>query len=75
MEGWILIFAASELYQAKIAEDILKQHDIVSHIVNQPDSVIPSLGEAKLYTTPENAEQALQVLRENNLIDYREDIA
>lgn len=68
MEGWILVFATPELYQAKIAEDVLKQHDIVSHILSEPDSVFPALSEAKLYTTPENAEAALMILKVNNLL-------
>jgi hypothetical protein len=63
-EGWIRIFFASELYQVKIAEDKLKQHDIESHIVNKGDSAIPSIGEVELYAQPENVEEALKVLRE-----------
>ncbi len=63
-EGWIRIFFASELYQVKIAEDKLKQHDIESHIVNKGDSAIPSIGEVELYAPPEKAEEAVKVLRE-----------
>ena len=63
-EGWIRIFYASELYQVKIAEDKLKQHDIESHIVNKGDSAIPSIGLVELYTLPELAEKAIEVLRE-----------
>jgi len=63
-EGWIRIFFASELYQVKIAEDKLKQHDIESHIVNKGDSAIPSIGEVELYTTPEKAEEAIKVLQD-----------
>lgn len=67
IEGWILVFSAPELYQVKIAEDVLKQNGIVSHILSAPDSILPALSEAKLYTTPENAESAFKVLRDNNL--------
>jgi hypothetical protein len=67
-QGWVLIFSYPELYQAKIAEDILKQHGIESHIANKPDSAIPSLGEAELYTLPEKAEEAMRVLEENDLL-------
>ncbi len=66
-EGWVLIYSDSELYQVKIAEDILKQNGIESHIVNKPDSAIPSIGEAELYTLPERAEEAVKVLRENDI--------
>ena len=66
-EGWILIYSDSELYQVKIAEDILKQNGIESHIVNKPDSAIPSIGEAELYAPPEVAEKAVKVLKDNNI--------
>ncbi len=67
-EGWIKVYSARELYQAKIAEDILKQNGIESHIPNRPDSMFPSVEEAELYTLPEKAEQAVAVLKANDLI-------
>ena len=67
-EGWIKIFTARELFQAKLAEDLLKQNGITSHIVNKPDSVLPFIGNADLYTTPEDAELALKILAENELL-------
>jgi hypothetical protein len=67
-EGWIRVFTARELYQVKIAEDVLKQNGIESHIVSKPDSVLPPLGEAELYTLPEKAQAALEVLRSNDIL-------
>lgn len=66
-ENWVKIFTADKLYQAKIAEDVLKQNGIESHIANKPDSVLPSIGEASLYTLPEKAEAALAVLQKADL--------
>ena len=66
-EGWVLVFTTTELYQAKIAEDILKQNGIESHIVSKPDSAFPSMGEAELYTVPEKAEDAVRILQQNDL--------
>ena len=66
-ENWVKIFTSDKTYQAKLAEDVLKQNGIESHIVNRPDSVLPSIGEAALYTVPEKAERALQVLRDADL--------
>lgn len=71
-EGWILVYASSDVFHAKMAEDILKQNGIESHMVSKPDSVLPSIGEAELYTLPERAEQALKVLRDHNMIDRME---
>ncbi len=62
-ENWVLIYANTELLQAKLAEDILKQHGIESHILSKPDSAIPSLGRAELYTLPEKAEAAREILK------------
>lgn len=63
-EGWIRVFAANELYQAKIAEDKLKQHNIESHIMNKGDSAIPSIGQVELYTPSEKATDAVKILQE-----------
>ena len=67
-EGWVLIFTSGETYQAKIAEDVLKQNGIESHILTTPDSAIHSLGEAKLYTVSEKAAAARKILAANDLI-------
>lgn len=64
-----MIYSAGDLLQAKIAEDILKQNGIESHIVNKPDSAIPSLGEAELYAPEEKVTAAREVLRANSLIE------
>lgn len=61
-EGWICVFTAIELLEVKLAEDVLKQNGIPSHIVNKPDSAIPSLGDAELYVHPSQAEEAVKVL-------------
>ena len=66
-ENWVKIFSHQDLLQVKLAEDVLKQSGIVSHIENHPDSAMPMLGQAELYTLPENAEQAKSVLKENDI--------
>ncbi|MFM9950835.1 MAG: putative signal transducing protein [Saprospiraceae bacterium] len=67
-EGWIKIFSATELYQVQIAEDVLQQNGIISHIANKPDSVLPFIGSADLYTSEEDAATARQILADNNLL-------
>ena len=66
-ENWVKIYSSTDLMQVKLAEDILKQNGIVSHILNHPDSAMPMLGEAELYTLPENAEKAVKVLKESKV--------
>ncbi len=67
-EGWVKVFAATEEYQARIADDVLKQHGIESLVVGKPDSAIPSIGQAELYTPAEKAEEARKILREKDLV-------
>ncbi len=66
-EDWVLVFTSQELYQAKLAEDLLKQNGIESHILNKPDSAIPAVGEAELYTPQEKAQRAVEILREHDM--------
>jgi uncharacterized protein YbaA (DUF1428 family) len=68
-ENWIKIYSSQDLVKVKIAEDVLKQNGIESHILNKPDSMLPMLGEAELYTLPEKAEAARKVLQENDMLD------
>lgn len=67
-EGWIKIFSSNDLIEVKLAEDILKQHDIISNILGQPDSAIPSIGDAGLYTHPDDVEKAVEVLKDAEII-------
>ncbi|RMD70443.1 MAG: hypothetical protein D6818_09085, partial [Bacteroidetes bacterium] len=43
-KDWECIYRSTDLLQVKLAEDVLKQHGIESHILNKPDSAIPALG-------------------------------
>lgn len=63
-ENWVIVFVSADLIKVKMAEDVLKQEGIVSHIESRPDSIMPMLGEAVLYTLPEVAEEAAKVLKE-----------
>lgn len=67
-ESWIKIYSSQDLVKVKIAEDVLKQNGIESHILNKPDSMLPMLGEAELYTLPEKAEEAKRVLKEKEIL-------
>jgi len=66
-ENWVKIFTSTDLLQVKMAEDVLKQKGIVSHIESKPDSAMPMLGEAELYTLSENAETAKEMLKEHGI--------
>ncbi len=66
LENWEKIFAAADILQVKLAEDVLKQNDIVSNIINKKDStnLTPGAG-FELYARKEDTERALEVLKAN----------
>jgi hypothetical protein len=66
-ENWVKIYSSTEFIQVKLAEDILKQHGIESHILTPPDSAFPGMSEIELYTLPEKAEEAVKVLQEHGI--------
>lgn len=68
MDNWVKIFSHADLIQVKLAEDVLKQNGIESHILNKPDSVLPSLGQAELLTPNEKAEAAVEILESNGFL-------
>lgn len=72
-EGWVLIYSSGDLLDVKLAEDVLKQNGVESHILNKPDSAIPSLGEAELYTRPEKAEKAIAILKKKGIKTVEEE--
>lgn len=67
-EGWTNIYDTDREFKAKLAEDVLKQHDIVSHIMSKPDSAIPAIGSASLYVKNEDVKQAVKILQEENIL-------
>ncbi len=64
-KNWTCVYRSVELIEVKLAEDLLKQHAIESHIVIQRDSAIPALGETELYVRKERAEEARRILKKN----------
>lgn len=73
MENWTKVFSSSEVLQVKLAEDILKQNGIESHILHKPDSALPSIGDAELFTPDDLAEKAIAVLKENDFLVSEEE--
>lgn len=69
MEGWKRVFMAAEVIQVKLAEDVLKQNGIESHIYHSPDPNFPAIGEAELMVPEDKAEAAYDVLQENGFVD------
>lgn len=62
----VIIFSSEQEYQISIARSLLIENNIESYILNQHDSVIPSIGIIELYvhkTRQQTAEQILKKLK------------
>jgi hypothetical protein len=68
-EDWVKIFESADLLKTKLVEDMLKQNGIESHILEKPDSAIPSIGAATLYTPQDKAEKAFKLIETLNFSD------
>ena len=68
VENWTLIYRHTDLLQVKLAEDVLKQNDIVSNIISKQDSVLPSIGSNELYAKPADADRAKEILAANEIV-------
>ncbi|MGA1583331.1 MAG: hypothetical protein ACO4CH_08755 [Saprospiraceae bacterium] len=64
VDNWTLVLVTNEM-NAKLAEDLLKQNGITSHIATHEDSAFPSVGDSRLFTLPEDAEKATELLQAN----------
>ena len=66
MDNWIKIYSSTDRLQAKLAEDVLKQNDIISNIVAKGGSAYPVLSEVELYTPVGNEADAKAILKAND---------
>ena len=72
-EDWVKVFESSEILKTKLVEDALKQQGVESHILEKPDSAIPSLGAATLYTPQGKAQKALEIIKTIDFSAVEED--
>ncbi|MCB0704748.1 MAG: DUF2007 domain-containing protein [Saprospiraceae bacterium] len=67
-KNWELILSDPDPLKVNLAEGILKQNDIISHVVNHSNSALPSIGEIELYAPKAEAEQAKKILKKAEMI-------
>lgn len=63
-KGWKEVYLTAEEYKAEIAKDLLENAGIKFVVINQHDSAIQSFGEYRIYTAEENAERAVELLKQ-----------
>lgn len=59
----VLIYSSDKDYQIQIAQELLDENGIQSIVLNQHDSVIPSIGNIELYVHKDNQKQAEKILK------------
>ncbi len=62
-EDFVLVFTTADNFQAEIAKEILEDNDINCVVLNQHDSMIPSIGEIEIYVQKDDQELALDILK------------
>ena len=67
-KNWVRIMSAHDRIKVEIAEGVLKQHNIVSHVINNTGSAFPGTGDADLHVREEDVEKAKEALKKAELI-------
>ncbi len=62
-KDFTLVYSTTDPIQAEIAKDILEESKINSVILNQHDSMIPSLGQLEVYVHINDKDNALEILK------------
>ncbi|MGV8091439.1 MAG: DUF2007 domain-containing protein [Mangrovibacterium sp.] len=60
---FIKVFTSTDPYEADIAHDILDENNIRCVVLNQHDSMFPSIGEVEIYVHENDEAAALELLK------------
>lgn len=63
-EGWVKIYVSDEEYQAVLIKELLENHGLHPVYMDKRDDEF-RLGEAQVYISPEELEEAKRVITEN----------
>ncbi|MEY1638380.1 putative signal transducing protein [Tenuifilum osseticum] len=62
-QNWQEVFSTSHTWQAEMAKQILEENEIPAVVINRKDSSY-LFGEVSVYTEPEHAERAKELLKD-----------
>ena len=65
--NWIKIYSTTQQHLVEIAKGVLKENGIESVILNKKDSAYTMIGEIELYANPEQALEAMSILKSFDL--------
>jgi hypothetical protein len=66
VEGWNVVYRSAHEYQASLVADILEENGLHPVMLDRKDDEF-LIGEVEVYVAPEEAEQALKLIRESML--------
>jgi|APHig6443717497_1056834.scaffolds.fasta_scaffold478747_1 hypothetical protein len=62
-KDFIKIYSSADPYQADLAHDLLDENNIQCVVLDQHDSMIPSIGEIEIYVHESDEATALEILK------------
>lgn len=62
-KDFIKVYTSADPYQADLAHDILDENNIQCVVLDQHDSMIPSIGEIEIYVHENDEAVALEILK------------
>jgi hypothetical protein len=63
-KNWVCVFHTEQNFQAEIAREILENEEINCVVINEHDSVIPSIGEVEIWVHQDFQVKATELLKD-----------
>lgn len=63
-KDWKQVFLSGEMYQAEIAKELLENNGINAVILNQKDSSFTSTGDIEVFVHKDDAEKAVEIIKQ-----------
>ena len=63
-KNWVCVFHAEQSYQAEMAREILENEKIECVILNENDSVFPSIGDVEIWIHQNFEARASEILKD-----------
>ena len=63
-KDWVSVFQTGQNFQAEIAKEILENEEINCVIINENDSIFPSIGEIEVMVHKDFQQKATELLKD-----------
>jgi hypothetical protein len=63
-KDWVCVFHTEQNFQAEIAREILENEEINCVVINEHDSVLPSIGEVEIWVYMDFEVKATELLKD-----------